>query len=432
MRTIILTYLLLTLVACAVTEAGEKASVPSDAPAEPVTEAAVATNTSKTTSTIPPSPVKPTDSPLSPSPTALSETPSPTPVPLTKAAIASCPVSQPNVSQSPSEHFVSTIFGYQNADGTLFTVFWPGNKVIFSPNGPGQKFPDGSLGMKWPWSRTVPGEVIVDGRRLDAPAPPMPTVILRGPPDGYGETGFHPSGLIFPSEGCWEVTGRVGDATLTFVTLVVEVTFEPKRPAWMPEGLLIKDTDVTDLPKTIREIFGFPTVSENGVTWGDGELSIETTQGIRQNPISYPETARQPVTVNEQPAVCVQGTWDKQGQWQAGADAAALEWASEGFSYRISHTGLGLTCEDLLRIAGSPQTTFASGVLLSVWDEEEQPYQVRLVDPATGEPVSGYTPITLGPINPTAYALSAGGPTGIGFPPISDSVCPGSSRAKPE
>ncbi|HEX6383805.1 MAG TPA: hypothetical protein VF177_03965, partial [Anaerolineae bacterium] len=27
----------------------------------------------------------------------------------------------------------------------------------------------------------------------------------------------------------------------------------------------------------------------------------------------------------------------------------------------------------------------------------------------TGEPVSGYTPITLGPINPTAYALSAGG-----------------------
>ena len=34
---------------------------------------------------------------------------------------------------------------------------------------------------------------------------------------------FQPSTLIFPTEGCWEVTSRVGDASLTFVTRVVKI-----------------------------------------------------------------------------------------------------------------------------------------------------------------------------------------------------------------
>jgi hypothetical protein len=41
-------------------------------------------------------------------------------------------------------------------------------------------------------------------------------------PDGYGPTGLQATGVIFPTEGCWEVTGHVGDSTLTFVTLVVK------------------------------------------------------------------------------------------------------------------------------------------------------------------------------------------------------------------
>ncbi|MDE3111597.1 MAG: hypothetical protein KGK34_01490 [Chloroflexota bacterium] len=43
-------------------------------------------------------------------------------------------------------------------------------------------------------------------------------------PDGYGDTGFQASGVLFPTEGCWEITGAVGNSTLTFVTLV-------RRPA---------------------------------------------------------------------------------------------------------------------------------------------------------------------------------------------------------
>jgi hypothetical protein len=38
----------------------------------------------------------------------------------------------------------------------------------------------------------------------------------------YGDIGFQPSYLIFSTPGCWEVTGRVGEASLTFVTRVVK------------------------------------------------------------------------------------------------------------------------------------------------------------------------------------------------------------------
>ena len=54
---------------------------------------------------------------------------------------------------------------------------------------------------------------------LDGSAPPL----IADIPDGYGDTGFQSSGVIFPAEGCWEVTGKVGTTVLTFVTRVVKV-----------------------------------------------------------------------------------------------------------------------------------------------------------------------------------------------------------------
>ena len=64
----------------------------------------------------------------------------------------------------------------------------------------------------------VPGELTITGRRLDAPAPPLRADV----PDGYGEDGFQATGVAFPTEGCWEVSGSVGGSTLTFVTFVIE------------------------------------------------------------------------------------------------------------------------------------------------------------------------------------------------------------------
>jgi hypothetical protein len=50
-------------------------------------------------------------------------------------------------------------------------------------------------------------------------APPLRASI----PEGHGDTGFQATALIFPTEECWEVTVKVGEAALTFVTRVVKV-----------------------------------------------------------------------------------------------------------------------------------------------------------------------------------------------------------------
>jgi hypothetical protein len=78
---------------------------------------------------------------------------------------------------------------------------------------------DGSISAKFGWWRGPEGPLRIEGRRLDATAPPVGASI----PDGYASSGFQPSGVLFPTEGCWEVTGRVADASLSFVVLVIRL-----------------------------------------------------------------------------------------------------------------------------------------------------------------------------------------------------------------
>jgi hypothetical protein len=70
-----------------------------------------------------------------------------------------------------------------HGNGELWTVPWPNGRVVFAPGGPGFVPTDGSL---------------------------------------Y---------LIFPTPGCWEITGRVGETSLTFVTVVVKIG---EGPTWRP------------------------------------------------------------------------------------------------------------------------------------------------------------------------------------------------------
>lgn len=126
-----------------------------------------------------------------------------------------CPVTKPNGNTPPGERSGGSYYG----NGALWTGLYPDGTVVFRPGGPGFVLADGSLSMKFPWWRAVRGKLTIQGRRLDAPAPPLRASI----PGGYAETGFQATGLIFPTEGCWEVTGRVGEASLTFVTRVVRL-----------------------------------------------------------------------------------------------------------------------------------------------------------------------------------------------------------------
>lgn len=133
-----------------------------------------------------------------------------------------CPVTLPNGPKLPAGTLPSSLY-YGN--GKLWTNLWPMGIVLVLPD---QVDPDGTLDMKWPWFRGITGQWTIEGRRLDAPAPPLKASI----PNGYGDRGFQVSALLFPTVGCWQVTGKVGDASLTFVTLVVRspVLPEPATP----------------------------------------------------------------------------------------------------------------------------------------------------------------------------------------------------------
>ena len=104
-------------------------------------------------------------------------------------------------------------------NAALRVGLWSDGRVVFRPRGPGLVLKDGSLSMKFPWERQVQGRLTIDGRRLDAPARPLQANI----PDGYGDSGFQATALIFPTPGCWEVTGHVGQASLIFTTEVVKI-----------------------------------------------------------------------------------------------------------------------------------------------------------------------------------------------------------------
>jgi len=111
------------------------------------------------------------------------------------------------------------LFGSASAygNGSLWVGgLWANGVVIMTRDDVG---PDGRLGMKFGWYRLTNGYLTITGRRLDAPAPPASGLTFPG---GYGLTGFNASGVIFPTEGCWQVTGRVGRVALTFVTFVIK------------------------------------------------------------------------------------------------------------------------------------------------------------------------------------------------------------------
>ena len=135
------------------------------------------------------------------------------------SASGRCDVTLPNEKSSPDR---SAPDAYGNGSLSV-SLPWPEGTVVFKPNGPGFVTPDRALSMKFGWVRRIRGSLTIDGRRLDADASPLQANI----PGGYGPSGFQSTALIFPTPGCWEVTGHVGNTALTFVTRVVKIDEDP-------------------------------------------------------------------------------------------------------------------------------------------------------------------------------------------------------------
>jgi hypothetical protein len=73
---------------------------------------------------------------------------------------------------------------------------------------------DGSISIKFPW--WVDGRLRITGASLDGHPGRVRGEYESVPRD------FHPGYLVFPSEGCWRVTGRAGPTRLTFVVEVLD------------------------------------------------------------------------------------------------------------------------------------------------------------------------------------------------------------------
>lgn len=71
--------------------------------------------------------------------------------------------------------------------------------------------------MAWWRGEGAEGELTIEGSELHGRPGSVSAIVLPG----YGLTGFQVTGVIIPSDGCWEVIGRSGDAELRFITRLV-------------------------------------------------------------------------------------------------------------------------------------------------------------------------------------------------------------------
>ena len=137
-----------------------------------------------------------------------------TPVPLIPANTLTnaCEVTEPAWAKPPEDSAVdsSPVYGYYyvNEDRSIWvSSWWTADGETFMHAG--------KEGNKVGWFRPAGVELVITGQRLDAQTPPLDAHV----PCCY-PTRFQATGLIFPSEGCWEVTAKAADRILTFVVKV--------------------------------------------------------------------------------------------------------------------------------------------------------------------------------------------------------------------
>jgi hypothetical protein len=135
------------------------------------------------------------------------------------ATEATCPVTIPNgnwpLGPTPTGH----------GNGLLWTGLPRDGTVALSPDRVG---PDGSIfwtKLIWIAAGVHAGGLEVRVQRLDAPAPVLHPEVVSGHLSGWSGPSWA-ARMRFSSGGCWRVTGRVDDVSLSFVIKVVG----PRQP----------------------------------------------------------------------------------------------------------------------------------------------------------------------------------------------------------
>jgi hypothetical protein len=163
-----------------------------------------------------------------------------------------CPVTVPNGSEPPSagppskfpvwvaerNHQGDTLLVNQmhgmkasfHGNGQLWTLLPPGGaRWGVAPNADGTP----ARAMLMDWWKGNRGGLAITGRRLDGAAGPLHVgerggvnVVPSPWEDGIRHGIRHETtGVIFPGEGCWEITGKIDDISDSVLTFVVNVRF---------------------------------------------------------------------------------------------------------------------------------------------------------------------------------------------------------------
>jgi hypothetical protein len=185
-------------------------------------------------------------------------------------AAVGCPVTIPNASPFPPGGGSFTSLDGRpsptHGNGQLWVGYLSPNGVLTVREDGIDR--DGSIELKFAWARRIveyrtvdgaltgifAGDLSIDVRRLDAPAP-----AARVYTDA---SGVHVTSVItFPTTGCWEVTGRAGTDSLTFVfQLTIEgqpvpsTAMDPPRAPLVAIGigLLVASVAYTNLARHRR------------------------------------------------------------------------------------------------------------------------------------------------------------------------------------
>ncbi len=119
-----------------------------------------------------------------------------------------CPVTEAVWAKPPEDSAVvgSSEYGYYfvNEDRSIWASAWWADQE-------GNYLNAGEEGIKIGWFRLEGAELEISGQRIDAQAPPLDAHI----PCCY-PTRFQATGLVFPTEGCWEVMATAEGSVLSF------------------------------------------------------------------------------------------------------------------------------------------------------------------------------------------------------------------------
>ena len=139
----------------------------------------------------------------------------------TRSATEMCPVTLPGDSGPPPGLAPSPRW---HGNGFLWTSLQPDGVFTPAPGNAGWPGdPEGSIGTKLFWfAAHVDGSFVLKGQRVDDPATPPLVVhkVNRGSMTGFRGSGTWATPVTFPSAGCWKLTARVRDISLSFVLRV--------------------------------------------------------------------------------------------------------------------------------------------------------------------------------------------------------------------